>query len=128
MPQIMALLKAQSGMGSGGVAGTATGGSSAEEGAGPASRELQNSDPNYALKIINSIKKQVADLIPTLAFSSPAASRNLSSCFRGFDGAIKELQQAQATKNAVGPALNMGAIPTPQPPGGPGAPQVLPGA
>jgi|SRR5271157_227245 len=128
MPQIMAMLKSQSGMGSGVPGGAATGGSSADEGVGPASRQLQSSDPGYVLKQVNDLKKQIADLIPSLAFSAPAASRNLVSCFKGLDGAIKELQQAQATKNAVGPALNMSAIPTPQPPGGTGAPQILPSA
>jgi len=122
---ILQMLKSQSGMGGGAPGGAATGGPSADEGAGTAVRELQQSDPDYALKTVNELKKQIADLIPVLAFRAPAASRNLVSCFRGLDGAIKELQQAQATKNAVGPALGMSAVPTPQPPGGTGAPDLM---
>ena len=114
---ILQLLKSQSGMGGGVPGGTATGSGSADEGVGPAMQQLQGADPEYALKLINNIKKQIADMIPTLAFRAPAAARNLVSCFKGLDGSIKELQQAQQTKQAVGGALNMSAIPQPQPPG-----------
>lgn len=122
---ILQMLKGQSGMGGGAPGGTATGGSSADAGVGPAARELQGADPEYALKLVNELKKQIADLIPSLAFRAPAASRNLVSCFKGLDGAIKELQQAQATKNAVGPALGMSAIPQPQPPDSSGGPDLM---
>ena len=124
---LLAMLKQKSGMGAPGAgpAGTATGAGAGEDSVGPAARELQGADPEYALKLINGLKKQIADLIPTLAFRAPAASRALVSTFKGIDAAIKELQQAQATLNAVGGPLNMSAIPQPQPPGGSGAPEMM---
>jgi hypothetical protein len=79
---------------------------------------MQGADPGYALKLVNELKKQIADMIPTLAFKAPAASRALVSTFKGLDAAIKELQQAQATMNAVGGGIKMSAVPTPQPPTG----------
>jgi hypothetical protein len=120
---ILQMLKAR--MGGAGAAGGATGTGGAEESVGPASRELQGADPEYALKLISQLKKQIADLIPTLAFRAPAASRALVSTFKGIDAAIKELQQAQATLNAVGGPIKMSGIPAQQPPGGSsGAPEL----
>ena len=120
---LLALLKSKMG-GAAGAAGAATGTGGAEESVGPAARELQGSNPDYALKIISDLKKKIADMIPTLAFRAPAASRALMSTFKGLDAAIKELQQAQATLNAVGGPMQMSAVPTPQPPGGVGAPEL----
>jgi hypothetical protein len=74
--------------------------------------------------LISQLKKQIADLIPTLAFRAPAASRALVSTFKGIDAAIKELQQAQATLNAVGGPIKMSGVPAQQPPGGTGAPEL----
>lgn len=91
-----------------------------QEDAAPASRELQGADPEYALKLVSDLKKKAADLIPMLAFRAPAAARALASTFKGLDAAIKELQQAQATMQAVGGPINMSAVPRPQPPGGGG--------
>src|SRR5438445_5615139 len=112
-------------MGTGGAAGAATGTGGAEESVGPAARELQGADPGYALKLIADIKKKLADLLPTLAFRAPAASRALMSSFKGIDSAIKELQQANATLQAVGGPINMSAIPQPMPPGGTGSPELM---
>lgn len=123
-PQLLlAMLKSKAG-GAGGAAGAATGTGGADEAVGPAARELQSSNPDYSLKIITDLKKRIADMIPTLAFRAPAASRALVSTFKGLDAAIKELQQAQATLNAVGGPMQMSAVPTPQPPGGVGAPEL----
>jgi hypothetical protein len=121
---LLAMLKSKMG-GAGGPAAAATGTGGAEESLGPATRELQGADPEYALKLVNNLKKQIADMIPTLAFKAPAASRALVSTFKGLDAAIKELQQAQATMNAVGGGIQNSAIPQPQPPmGGVGAPDI----
>jgi hypothetical protein len=124
-PQILLqLLKSKTG-GAAGPAGAATGTGGADESLGPATRELQGADPDYALKLVNNLKKQIADMIPTLSFRAPAASRALASTFKGLDTAIKELQQAQATMNAVGGGIKNSAVPQPQPPGsGLGAPDV----
>lgn len=102
--------------GAGGGAGAGAG--SSPEDAAPASRELQGADPEYALKLVSDLKKKAADLIPMLAFRAPAAARALASTFKGLDAAIKELQQAQATMQAVGGPINMSAVPKPTPPGG----------
>jgi hypothetical protein len=123
-PLILAMLKSKMG-GAAGAAGAATGTPGAEESVGPAARELQGADPEYALKLVNDIKKKIADLIPTLAFKAPGASRALASTFKGIDAALKELQQAQATLQAVGGPINMSAIPRPMPPGGTGAPELM---
>ena len=112
---LLQMLKARSA--GAGAPGQATGAGGAEESVGPASRELQSADPEYALKLITSLKKQMAEMIPTLAFRAPAASRALMSTFKGLDSAIKELQQAQATLNAVGGPMKMSSVPTPQPAG-----------
>jgi len=117
---LLSLLKSKMG-GAGGAAGAATGTPGAEESVGPATRELQGADPNYSLKVITDLKKQIADMIPTLAFRAPAASRALVSTFKGLDAAIKELQQAQATLNAVGGPLKLSAIPMPAGVGGGGS-------
>jgi hypothetical protein len=120
---ILAMLKSKMG-GAAGAAGAATGTPGAEESVGPAARELQGADPGYALKMVSDLKKKIADLIPTLAFRAPAATRALVSTFKGLDAAIKELQQAAQTLQAVGGPLNMSAIPSPTPPGGTGAPML----
>jgi hypothetical protein len=121
---ILAMLKARAG--GAGAAGAATGApGGAEDAVGPATNQLQGADPEYALKMISSLKKQIADMIPTLAFRAPAASRALVSTFKGIDAAIKELQQAQATLNAVGGPIKMSGIPQSQPPGGAVGPEMM---
>ena len=112
---ILQMLKSAAG---GGAAGGATGTPQAGESVGPAIKQLQAANPDYTLKIVNDLKKQIADMIPQLAFRAPAASRALMSTFKGLDTAIKELQQAQATQNAVGGGINNSAVPQPQPPTG----------
>src|SRR5580765_6882900 len=116
-PQMLLQLLAKGGQG-----GAAAGG---DDSTAPATRELQGADPAYALKLINSLKKQIMDLIPTLAFKAPAAARALMSTAKGIDTSIKELQQANETMQAVGGPINMSAIPRPQPPGGTGSPQLM---
>ena len=125
-PQLLLqMLKSRMG-GAAGPGGAATGTPGAEESLGPATTELQGADPEYALKLVNSLKKQIADMIPSLSFRAPAASRALASTFKGLDTAIKELQQAQATLNAVGGGIKNSAIPQPQPPGSAlGAPEIV---
>jgi hypothetical protein len=119
---IMQLLKSQ---GAGGGASGATGSPAAQESVGPATRELQGADPGYALKLINDMKKRLLDMLPSLAFKAPAASRALMSSFKGIDTALKELQQAQATLSAVGGPIQNSAIPQPQPPmGGVASPDI----
>ena len=106
-----------------GAAGAATGTPEAGVSVLPATRELQAANPEYALQLVQEVKKQIVNLIPTLAFKAPGAVRALSSTFKGLDAALKELQQAQATLQAVGGGpIKISAIPTPQPPGGPTMP------
>lgn len=120
---ILQMLKSQAG---GGAAGGATGTPGASESLGPAVRELQGADPEYAMKLVNSMKKDLVNqLIPMLAFRSPAASRALASVMKGLDTAINELQKTNATMNAVGGGIKNSAIPQPQPPtNGLGAPDI----
>lgn len=120
---ILQMLKSQTG---GGAAGGATGTPGPSESLGPAVRELQGADPEYAMKLVNSMKKDIVNnLIPMLAFRAPAASRAIASVLKGLDTAINELQKANATMNAVGGGIKNSAIPQPQPPtGGMGAPDI----
>lgn len=120
-PQILAMLAARQ---QGGAAGATTGAGASDESVGNASAQLQGADPGYALKEINAVKQTISNYISTLAMRVPAASRALASTLKGFDAAVKELQNAQATAQAVGGPVNLSAIPRPQPPGGTGAPSL----
>jgi hypothetical protein len=97
---------------------TSTGTGSGDEAAGNASTQLQGANPEYALKEIMDVKQRVVNNITTLAFRVPSASRALSSVLKGLDAAIKELQNAQSTMQAIGGPINNSAIPRPSPPGG----------
>jgi hypothetical protein len=110
---LMALLRAKQ---PGGVAGTSASGAGFDSVA-PAARELQAANPDYTLQLISQVKKQIVDLIPVLAFRVPGAARALMSVGKGIDAALKELQQAQATNEAVGAPIQSSAVPMPQPPG-----------
>jgi hypothetical protein len=122
-PQILAMLAAKQ---QGGAGGAATGAGASDEQVGNASSQLQGADPSYALKEINQAKQLISNYISTLSMRIPSASRALASTLKGFDAAIKELQTAQATAQAVGGPVNLSAIPRPQPPGGTGAPSLAP--
>src|SRR5262249_16100895 len=110
---ILQLLKARQGAG-GGAPGAPGGG----DDTGGVSRELQGSDPEYASKLVTDIKKKIMDLIPTQAFKAPAAARALASTMKGVDTALKELNQAQQTMQAVGGPMGLSAVSKQQPPGG----------
>ena len=103
----------------------ATGAGGAEESVGPATRELQSANPDYALKLIQQLKKQIVDMIPSLSFKAPAAARALMSTMKGVDTALKELQQANATLQAVGGPIDMSAIPKATPGGAMGGPNLM---
>ncbi len=107
---------------SGGGQGTATGTGNTTEAVGPAARQLSASDPSYNLKMVQKAKQDMANMIPELAAKAPGAARAVASLMKGFDAAIKELQQMQATMQAMGGPIGLSAIPRPQPPGGTGAP------
>jgi hypothetical protein len=125
-----ALLQMLSARGGGAVPGqpgpTSTGTGSGDEAVGNASTQLQGANPEYALKEIMDVKQRVVNNITTLAFRVPSASRALSSILKGLDAAIKELQNAQSTMQAIGGPVNLSAIPRPSPPGGSSLPS--PGA
>lgn len=125
-PNPFAALSAMLAAKSPGGAGTgATGTGSSDSAVGNASTQLQGADPKYALKELMGVKQTIANYITSLAFRVPAASRALSSTLKGLDSTIKELQQAQATLEAVGGPVSLSSIPQPQPPGAAGgAPQM----
>jgi hypothetical protein len=119
------LLQMLSGGGGGGTpspGGAAPGGAPPGGAMGPAGRQLQGSDPGYDLKLVMKAKQDMANMVPALAARAPAAARAIASLMKGFDTAIKELQQLQATMQAMGGPIGLSAIPRPQPPGGTGAP------
>lgn len=117
-----ALLQMLSARGGGAVPGspgpTSTGTGSGDEAVGNASTQLQGANPEYALKEIKSAKQSIVNNITTLAFRVPAASRALTGCIKNLDAAIKALEEAQSTMQAVGGPINLSAIPRPAPPGG----------
>lgn len=114
-PQLlMSLLKSKM---PGGAAGAATGAGGGEESLSPAVRSLQASNPDYFLKMVTDIRKQIYAMLPVLSQMNPGAARAILSTIKGFDSGIKELQQATAVANAVGGPINNSAIPKPQPPG-----------
>lgn len=114
---LLQMLAARSNQGQG-----ATGTGASGDAVGSATRQLSGSDPAYNLKMVMQAKQQMANMVPELAAKAPAAARAVASLMKGFDAAIKELQQLQATMQAVGGPINLSAIPRPQPPGGTGAP------
>ena len=118
-PALMAMLAARQ---QGGAGASATGAGAQDSEVGNASAQLQSADPAYALKEINQIKQTVSNYVASMSMRVPGVSRALSSTLKGFDAAIKELQNAAATAQATGGPVNLSAIPRPQPPGGTGAP------
>ena len=115
------LLSLLASKGPAGAGGGATGTDTAAPAVGNASSQLQGADPAFALKEIMQLKQTAANYITQLAFRVPAASRALSSTLKGLDAAIKELQTAQSTAEAVGGPVGLSAIPRPTPPGAIGA-------
>jgi len=117
---IAALLKARMG---GTPGGAATGVGGGEESVVPAARQLQASNPDFVLKMVSEIRKRIIGMLPILSEMNPASARALMSTIKGFDSAVKELQQVQQTAQAVGGPIQSSAIPQPQPPGS-GAPSL----
>lgn len=118
-PALMALLAAKA---PGGAGTAATGTGSSDASVGNASAQIQGADPQFALKDIMGMKQALLNYGASLGFRVPAASRALATVQKGLDAAIKELQQAAATAQAVGGPVGLSAIPRPQPPGGVSAP------
>jgi len=119
---VAALLKARLG-GAAGAGATGAPGAGGEEDLNPAARSLQASNPDFLLKMVSQIRKQIIGVLPILSEMNPASARALMSTVKGFDAAVKELQQVQATAQAVGGPIQSSAIPQPQPPGS-GAPSL----
>lgn len=117
---IAALLKARLG-GAPGAGVTGAGGG--EESVVPAARQLQASNPDFVLKMVSEIRKRIIGMLPILSEMNPSSARALMSTVKGFDAAVKELQQVQQTAQAVGGPIQSSAIPQPQPPGS-GAPSL----
>jgi hypothetical protein len=99
-------------------AGAPPGGSPAQAAVGPAVKELESLNPGYALERIKAIKQELLEMIRVYSLKDPDAARALMSSFKGFDSAIKSLNKAQQTLQAVGGPVQMSAVPRPQPPDG----------
>ena len=119
---LLAMLASKAGASAGGAASGATGTGTADDAVGSASNQLQGADPAFALKEAMDIKRRLVGIITTQAFRVPGAARAFSSCLKGLDSGIKEMQQAQSTAEAVGGPVSLSAIPQPSPPGALGAP------
>lgn len=128
---LLSMLAARAGASAGGAASGATGTGTADDAVGSASNQLQGADPAYALKEAMDLKRRLVAIITTQAFRVPGAARALSSCLKGLDSGIKEMQQAASTAEAVGAGggnpgapggpVSLSAIPMPSPPGALGA-------
>lgn len=118
---LLALLASKAGAAGGNAGSGATGTGTADSAVGDASTQLQGADPAYALKQAMEIKRQLVQIITTQAFRVPGAARAFSSCLKGLDSGIKEMQQAQSTAEAVGGPIGLSAVPQPSPPGALGA-------
>lgn len=118
-PQMLSALLAARQAGGAGTGATGTG--SSDDAVGQASSQLQGADPSFGVKRLMAIKKEIAAMITQYAFRVPGASRALSSCLKGIDSSMKEMQQALATQQAVGGPIALSAIPQPAPPGAIGA-------
>lgn len=87
--------------------------------------ELQNADPERATKILGQIKTMLVSLYMTTVFQVPEAARHVASAQKEIDQALKAIQQAAATLNAVRPQIaNRAALPPGFGPGNPGASQM----
>lgn len=104
-----------------GAGGGATGTDTAGPALGNAATQLQGADPGMLLDQAKQVKSQIVDMFRASAFRVPAASRAFASMMKSIDAAIKELQQAQSTAEAVGGPVGLSAIPQPSPPGALGA-------
>lgn len=81
--------------------------------------ELQGADPQMIAKTLQQIKGMLVSLYPRTSFTIPAAARHIAQAQKAVDGAMKEIQTAAATQNAVRPSITNGAG-IPNPIGGPG--------
>ena len=127
------MLSSRAGGDAGNAGSGATGTGTADAAVGSAATQLQGADPAYGLKQLMQIKKDLAAMITQYAFRVPGAARALSSCLKGLDSGIKEMQTAQSTMQAVngpgggapggasGGPIALSAIPQPSPPGALGA-------
>lgn len=125
------MLASKAGAAGGNAGSGATGTGTADDAVGSATNQLQGADPAYALKQLMDLKKTLVGIITTQAFRVPGAARALSSCLKGIDSGIKEMQQAQSTMDAVnsggggslpGGPVGLSAIPQASPQGALGAP------
>lgn len=91
--------------------------------------ELQNADPQFMLRALQHIKGMQVSMYPRAAFQIPEAARHIAQAQKSIDAAIKAVEQAAATQNAVRPSIaNQASLPPNMasqggPPGmGPGGP------
>jgi hypothetical protein len=90
--------------GAGGAAGS-DGNDAAGEQLSSQFAELQGADPAFIGKTLQQIKGMMVSLYTRTAFTIPAASRHIAQCQKSIDAAMKEIESAAATQNAVRPAI-----------------------
>jgi hypothetical protein len=88
---------------------------------------LQNADPDAMTKLLQQIKQTLVSLYMQVAFQIPEAARHVSKAQQEIDQALKAIQQASATLNAVRPQIaNRAALPPGFSPGGAGGGSSVP--
>lgn len=89
--------------------------------------QLQGADPEMATKLLQQIKQMLVSLYLKTSFEVPEASRHIAKAQQEIDQALKAIQQAAATLNAVRPQIaNRAALPpgfNPSAPEGGGNPE-----
>lgn len=83
--------------------------------------QLQNADPDAVTKGLQKLKQVLVVMYNQTVFQVPEAARHISGAQKEIDQALKAIQQASATLNAVRPQIaNNAALPPGFNPGGAG--------
>lgn len=98
--------------------------------------EMRQADPQAITRVLQSMKRQIVDLIPQVAFTIPGMNKHLPNLLKTVEAALKEVEQAANVQNTVerNPIQASMAQPPTEPqagggmqlPGG-GAPMAMPG-
>ena len=75
--------------------------------------QLQGADPQMMSKALNQVKVMLVALYPKSAFQIPDAAKHISQAQKSVDAALKAMEQASATQQAVNPIVNQAGLSSP---------------
>lgn len=97
--------------------------------------EMRQADPQAITRVLQSMKRQIVDLIPQVAFTIPGMNKHLPNLLKTVEAALKEVEQAANVQSTIERNPIQASIT--QPPGEPqsggmqlpgsGAPMAMPG-